>query len=277
MNQMRKSPTNRTTDTRRRRLVGWFELELASVYHTPVFEGIMLALVFISFLGVTLTAQFIVIPVTFRQQVGIIINSLEQAFTQSYITSIAFACQLSILLVPLLISRSIARGFEDGTLVTFLSYPVSRTFIIGLKICMPITMIGFCASVVSLCIDSVLILTGANVYDLLLITCAFFIYILLIAASTALVAVLSKSSTSTMLIGAGMWYLLFLLQPVYLDMPYALRGIMNPFQVVVEHFATPTLGPTSMDLLVAFAGALALILVLILLTLILFRQREMRS
>jgi ABC-type transport system involved in multi-copper enzyme maturation permease subunit len=277
MNQEQNSLTKQTEKTGRRRLLGWLELELASIYHTPFIEGTLLALVFISFLGVTLTAQFFVIPVTFQRPVRIIIDSLEQAFIQSYIASVAFACQLSILLVPLLIARSFARGFEDGTLVTYLSYPVSRSYIIGLKIFTPTTMIGLSVSIASLCVDMMLIPTGANVYNLLLITCAFFVYILLIASSVSLVAVLSRSSTSTMLIGAGIWYVLFLLQPLYADLPYALRGIINPFEAVVKYLTTPALGPTSTDLLLAFAGALILILVMIFLALILFKQREVRS
>jgi len=260
-----------------RRLMGWLELEISSIYQTPVLEGIVATLVFIGFFGATLTAQFFVILIGFHQPTINVVITLEHTFIRAYLTSITLASQLAILLVPLLISRSFARGFEDGTLVTYLSYPVSRSFIIGLKICIPVVITGFCITLVSLCADLILIPTGANVYNLLIITSAFWIYILLIATSVALIAVLSRSSTSTTFIGAGMWYMLFLLISMYADLPYALRGIINPVQIVVEYLATPALGPTDMDIAIAFTGSLVLIAAMIILILILFKSREVKS
>lgn len=261
----------------RRRFRGWLELELASIYQTPVIEGVVLTLVFIGFFGATLTAQYLVVPIGYHQPVANAVVALEQTFIQSYMASITLASQLAILLVPLLISRSLARGFEDGTLVTYLSYPVTRSFIIGLKVCIPIVITGFCVTIGSLCADLILIPTGANAGDLLMITSTFWIYIFLIATSVALIAILSRSSTSTTFIGAGMWYMLFLLGPMFTDVPYALRGIINPVQIVVEHLTTPVLGPTDMDLAIAFTGSLFLILAMIVLILTLFKRREVKS
>jgi ABC-type transport system involved in multi-copper enzyme maturation permease subunit len=277
MNRVQDNLEKLTRKLNRRRLSGWLELEFASVYQTPVIEGIVLTLVFIGFFGATLTAQYMVVPISIHQPVSSIIDLLEQAFLQSYVTSINLASQLAILLVPLLISRSLARGFEDGTLVTYLSYPVSRSFIIGLKIGLPLVIAGLCVPFISLCADLMLIPTGANIYDLLIITGAFLFYILLIATSTALVAILSRSSTSTTFIGAGMWYALLLLQPMYTMLPYAPRGIINPVQIVVEYLTTPVLGPTIMDLAIAFTGSLFLSLSMIVLILTLFKRREVRS
>jgi len=272
---------NRAGESRQRydfrRFRGWLGLEFASTYQTPVIEGVVLTLVFIGFLGATLTAQYLVIPIAFHQPVVNVIVALEQAFIQSYMASITLATQLTILLLPLLISRSLARGFEDGTLVTFLSYPVSRSFIMGLKVCMPVVITGLCVTVGSLCADLILIPTGGNVRDLLMITSAFWIYILLIATSVALVAILSRSSTSTTFIGAGMWYMLLLFGPFYAELPYALRGIINPVQIVVEHLTIPAFGPTGIDLAIAFAGSLFLILLMIVLILTLFKSREVKS
>jgi hypothetical protein len=257
-----------------RRLQGWAELEIGSNYATPVLEGLLSLLVFVSFFGVTSMVHNLAIPIGSDLPTSVVSESLQHASSLAYLQSITMSGQLMIFLLTMLISRTLARGFEEGLFTTYLSYPVSRSRLFTLKVGIPVMIVGLTTTLASIVANWLFFSSAGNIYTVLLITGAFWLQIVLIATSVALLALATKSVFSSTAIGIGIWYFLLFLMQSFNWIPIALRGITSPIMIVGQYLILSTLGPTTTDMTIAFVGGLMLTVILSILAYTTFRHAE---
>jgi len=257
-----------------RRFQGWVELEISSNYTTPVLEGLIALLVFLGFFGVTFMVHDLAIPIGSNLPPAFVSESLQHASSLAYLNSITISSQLMMFLLSMLITRTLARGFEEGLLTTYLSYPVSRSCLLILKVGIPVMIVGLTTTSVSIIANWLFFSSAGNIYTVLLITGALWLQIVLIATSVALIAIATKSVFTSTTIGVGVWYLLLFLVPSYEWIPLALRSILSPVMIVGKYLILPSLGPTITDLTISLVGGLMLFMILSILTYVTFKRTE---
>jgi ABC-type transport system involved in multi-copper enzyme maturation permease subunit len=257
-----------------RRFQGWVELEISSIYAAPVLEGLVALLVFVSFFGVTSMVHDLAIPIGTDLLPVSVSESLQYASSFAYLQSITMSGQLMMFLLSMLIARTLARGFEEGLLTTYLSYPVSRASLLTLKVGIPVMIVGLTTTLASIVANWLFFSSAGNIYTVLLITGAFWLQIVLIATSVALIAVATKSVFTSATIGIGVWFFLLTLIPIYEWIPIALKGIISPIMLVGQYLILPSLGPTTTDLAISFVGGLLLFVILSILTYATFKRSE---
>jgi ABC-type transport system involved in multi-copper enzyme maturation permease subunit len=136
-------------------------------------------------------------------------------------------------LVPLLIAYNVARGFEEGTFQTMLTYPIPRKRLLLFKTLIPIFVIGFTTSVA---LTLSVLLTMPRAYSFLalfILSKAFWAHIILMISVMTLISVYLKKTLPSALAGIGIWYGLSLLLSTP-DFPVAITSFINPIIVVIN-------------------------------------------
>ena len=199
---------------------------------------------------------------------------INEAAVSVYSSSAFGLASLVAFVVPTLVMFNIARGFEDGSLQTQLSYPIGRGRLLLTKMVGVLVLFGTITSV-SQFIAVGIISPGIPRFDhVFLILGAMWSFIFLVIASSTLIALLVKRALVGELIGVLFWLGIGVMR--LLPRRFTpLENLLNPLPPINDFFnfswATDVLFN---ELAMYVIGTIALSLSLLMICIIYFEQVE---
>ncbi len=177
-------------------------------------------------------------------------------------------------ILPILVMFSIARGFEDGSLQTRLSYPIGRSRLLLTKVVAALGLFGSLTSI-SMFLAVTIISPGTPRVDhVLLILGALWAFMLLVIASSTLIALLVKRQLVGVLIGVAFWLGIGVMG-VLPDIFTPLENLLNPMTPITYFFNTPWMTDVLFNELVVYViGTIALALSLLMICIVYFEKVE---
>lgn len=263
-----------------RTLLAIYSLESDLSYSFPYVEGIVVVFLFIAFTSVLSV---------FGEGPGVLIrpgpawNATQSvAFYEEYrntmaasaygVSALGFSYVLAFL-VPLLVAFTLAGRFEDGTLHTYLSYPISRSSLLLVKTSMMIIVVGLSTTVSAL---SVVLFFSRNVAvdaAIILLLAALWSYIVLLTCATTLVGVISKNAGATAIVGVLLWYFLTIIVAMPL-LPAIARDVLNPILAVTSSIGSGVPGLHIGEALIGIGGASLIGVLVLIASIIVFERSE---
>jgi len=176
--------------------------------------------------------------------------------------------------LPILVMFSIARGFEDGSLQTRLSYPIGRSRLLLTKVVAALGLFGSMTSVSMFLAVSIISPGTPRVDHVLLILGALWAFMLLVIASSTLIALLVKRQLVGVLIGVALWLGIGVMR-VLPDIFVPLENLLNPMTPIYEFFNFPWMTDILFsDLVIYVIGTIALALSLLMICIVYFEKVE---
>jgi ABC-type transport system involved in multi-copper enzyme maturation permease subunit len=259
------------------KLMAQFRIEMRMSYRFPVIEGLA-ALIFMT----TIWAA-----VRIWQEASISPDTLERfifaefGFSRIHLGTLMFGLtQLLPILIPVLVSFTAAKSFEDGYIQTLLTYPVERVTVLLVKmICVIVIPAGLITSYYLFAILFV-IPQSPLLGDVSIMFLGVWISIILFATLSMLVAVITKKVSATAIFGLAFGFV----TPILLSdpaVPNIIRVVMDPFGAAYRYIADRstymTLGTDMtplIDIQIGFGISLMISLVVLIFTLWLFTRSE---
>ncbi len=231
-----------------RNLRASLEYEFETNYRFPVLEGIVAIIIMVSVASaLDLAVRYVNIIQTWPSDpdyatanMGFLFSSVQAHSLQVFGLSAYRVTLFLAFLVPLLIAYNLARGFEEGTFQTLLTYPIPRMRLLLFKTLIPIGIIGLTTN---LAILLTVLLTVPGQYSgltLLALSLGFWAHVVLMVSVMTLISVFLKKTLPTALAGIGIWYgfSLVLATP---DFPQAITSFINPIIVIMKKGLTENL------------------------------------
>jgi ABC-type transport system involved in multi-copper enzyme maturation permease subunit len=189
------------------------------------------------------------------------------------VSALGFSYILAFL-VPLLTTFTLTGHFEDGTLPTYLSYPISRSSLLLVKASMLIIVLGLSTTVSALSV--VLFFSRGVPLDttIILLLAALWSYVVLLTCVTTLVGVLSKNAGATAIVGVLLWYVITMIVATPL-LPDIARGVLNPILAVAASVGSGAPGLHIGEALIGVGGASLIGLVALIVSVIVFERSEL--
>ena len=198
--------------------------------------------------------------------------NIETTSLQTAGASINGLIQVLIFLVPMLVAFSISKGFEDGTLRTFLSYPIGRTRILAIKAGFAIALVGVPVSLALLSTQLLLVPANTLSIDLLLLVLSFWLFILLIGSICTLLSVAFKRVSLASITGVGLGYAILVMTRSGLEGYESFFGVFNPIDITIRFvFGYDTV---AVDPAFSYVFNVLLSLIAFTLSIVLFRRAE---
>jgi ABC-type transport system involved in multi-copper enzyme maturation permease subunit len=256
------------------------KIELALGYRFPIIEGLIAVLVFISGLGV-LSVYFMSVGMNIMygpdynatQTVATYVDIYKEAKTFAFIASLQGCIGVLIILVPIFIAFTLAKPFEDGTLRTLLSYPIGRLMMLNTKIAVLTSLISMSSIFSGLVWIGLLIPGDWNIEELGLLIVAFLAFVLILNSVSVLIAIVSKKSSVTSVIGVLLWTMI-LTMSLSLSNPLIISDILNPVSLAMSFIMGEDNIPTMYETLTYIGGTILLSVCLILVTIKIFIESE---
>jgi len=255
-------------------------LELTLSYRFPAIEFLIAILVFSSGLGV-LSIGMTSIGMNLdpdpyynaTQTTEHYTEHMMQKKTLAYVYALATCTNVLFFLIPLFVAFTVARPFEDGTLKTILSYPVNRSTLMSVRTLLLLSLTIIPAIALSAVWTSTLIPSDLNIGYAMIASIATLVSILMMYAISQFVAIISKKSSATVIVGMIFWIVVTTLisSPLY---PITLVTTLNPVYAVFNFIIGGEYAPTINDLIVGISSALAIALCLLATSLKLFSKVE---
>ena len=244
------------------------KLEVNLSYRFPVIEGAAAIILFIC--GIATTSVFsrgpgMNIDPTFgyngSEAVVTYLSIIEGAATTAFATSLINCTNILIFLVPIFFGFILSRTFEDGTLRTFLSYPISRNMFLISKISLATIFFGALSVMAAYIWVTVLFPVAINTINILWLTLSFFLFIFIMSVTLTLIAVLSRNAAVTTVLGIFAWYATTIIVEIS-GTPIFVVGVLNPIKAVFG-FINGNIGPEAVGevafaLVAVFAASVAL-------------------
>ena len=176
--------------------------------------------------------------------------------------------------LPVLVMFSTARGFEDGSLQTRLSYPIGRSRLLLTKVVAALGLFGSLTSI-SMFLAVTIISPGTPRVDhVLLILGALWAFMLLVIASSTLIALLVKRQLVGVLIGVAFWLGIGVMGVLPDDFA-PLENLLNPMPLITAFFSSPwTTDVLFSELVIYVIGTIALALSLLMICIVYFEKVE---
>ena len=276
--ELREMGEHRENKEKLRAVIG---LQWANSYRFPIVEVILATFLFIGFASV-LASLFIYHPrlrITpgpswiATQWLDFYSQLVSEAATSAYAFSALNCVYVLVLVVPLLVVFSVARGFEDGSHQTMLSYPVRRSTLLLTKICSIVVLTGTSVTAALWVAVSLLSPGGSELHNLLLVTGSLWAFIFLVVSSTTLISVLSRRTMLAAFLGVGFWYGVMSLAFTP-NASLILGGVLNPVSVANELINGWGTEVVFADVVLCTVGAAAIALSLLMVSLTLFDTTE---
>ena len=176
--------------------------------------------------------------------------------------------------LPVLVMFSTARGFEDGSLQTRLSYPIRRSRLLLTKVFAALGL--FCTlTFMSMFLAVSIFSPGVPRFEhVLLILGALWAFMLLVITSSTLLALLVKRSLAGVLIGVSFWMGVGVMR--ILPEPFTpLENLLNPIPLINEFFNSSwTTDVLFSELVIYVIGTIALALSFLMICIVYFEQVE---
>lgn len=279
------------SENRRREWLDVTRLEAEHSYRFPLAEFLIVLFVYISFTAIYLV---LVSPNTIGAEPGPMWNGTIQvgymtAYQQSLGTFV-FSRALEqfwmtlLILVPLLVSYTTTKTFEDGSLRTLLSYPVRRSHLLLMRVLLPVLMLGSMTTVSALLALLILIPAPLDLGALLSLTSTYWLALLLLTCSVVFLSVLTRRMVITAIGGITLWFGLFSLgllpdthpivtwvsNPVRLMRQHLLWEETSPWRHSVGGSAAPPIG----DVFLMVSVVSLVIMVFLVVSIFVFRRME---
>ncbi len=256
-------------------------VEAALSYRIPLIEGLLAVVTFIA--AVSMSA-ILITSMKFSMDIGdplyngaVGVPLLEQVIGQCATASYALAQDISwaffIVLIPLFFAFTFARWFEDTTLRTILSYPVSRTTLLAVKIVMSVVVISLPALLVPLFLIIALLPAGASVNLLGLFFVSVVISVALISGTSMLISVILRSASAAAVAGILLWAILSYLVSLP-DLPTRLFMLCSPTKIVANYALGLYSGMAYSEVIMMLLGSCGLLLLLVLVGVMVLRRVE---
>jgi len=256
-------------------------VEAALSYRIPLIEGLLAVVTFIAAMSMS---AILITTMNFQMDIGDPLYNgtervrlLEQIIDQCATTSYALALDISwaffIVLIPLFFAFTFARWFEDTTLRTVLSYPVSRTALLAVKIVMSVAVISLPALLVPLFLIIALLPAGACVNLLGLFSISVVISIALISSTSMLISVILRSASATAVAGILLWAILSYLVSLP-DLPTRLLMLCSPTKIVANYALGLYSEMAYSEVILMLLGSCGLLVLLVLVGVMVFRRVE---
>lgn len=253
---------------RRGLLQAILELELDSVYRSPICEAIVAVILFVSLSGGISQGKTSVLmdigpemswntPEMINKYLGFL-----DRFVAAYAAVLTETLSIVVLLVPILIGMSVARAFEDGTLRTLLTYPIHRSSILSIKLGTALLLTAVPATLASLFAVYIYVPGTWSLIPLLLLTFGFWLLILLVSSIALLYCVLTRrflvGTAGGIITGYGI-----LTATAVSGFPQTLGYVLNPLVAVTEFLSGGILVPQSLCTAVGLTIAMSIALLIL--------------
>ena len=270
---------------------GWLELEGGISYRFPVVESVIVTTLFVTIIA-TLTGSLrfwglTIYPVDVDITQFIVISKTDIFDVYPILSIPSSLVFLLIFLVPMVVSYTTARGFENGTVKTLLSYPISRFQFLFLKITLGIVVLGTISTMSIMFASCITGQLTTQLSVLFAIIVGVWILIIFIVSVTTLFAIIIKNSIGASFLGSGIFFLA-LLSYVQIGMTlsqyshssYMIKGILNPLLLVNEYFIgiyfNPIISPSFQDVMVSIVSCLFISFLLFILAWKIFDYSEVK-
>ena len=225
-----------------RNIMAGFAFELEATYGYNLLEAIAAFILFVSIVLVK-SATYIRFRVSIpsdptwnaAEVYEHYIELLGEAAVSVYSTSALGLAYIVAFVLPILVMFSIARGFEDGSLQTQLSYPIRRSRLLLTKVVGGLGMFGLMTSMSMILAVSILSPGSPRVDHVLLIIGALWAFMLLVITSSTLVALLVKRQLVGVLIGVAFWIGIGVMR-LLPDIFTPLENLLNPLPPINDFF-----------------------------------------
>ncbi|MGY5875807.1 MAG: hypothetical protein RTU30_08685 [Candidatus Thorarchaeota archaeon] len=269
-------------------LRGWLGLEIGTTYRFPVVEGLIAVPLFI-ILAIVIPGHLIFRGFNINPEIatddlfGIFSETVEWIEIVPLLAIPQILAPTIILLVPMLVALTTARGFENGTTKTYLSYPLSRFQLLLLKTGLGVLMTGTLTTLTLLFARFITGTLSIQLDLLLAIIIGIWTLIIFVASVTTFFAVVSKNTIATVFLGVGTFFaaLMAYMQSSGPDhyLPDAVRGILNPLILLNEHFInfyTESPEISFGDVLISIVACLVISIIVFVLTWKIFDYSEVK-
>ncbi|MBS3795967.1 MAG: ABC transporter permease [Candidatus Thorarchaeota archaeon] len=215
------------------------ELEFKYTYHFPILESIVAIMLFMAATrGIAVGNASVWLELCLGSQWdGSRLIERYYAFleggTLAYAMALSSLISVFVLLIPALTAFSLARSFEDGTLQTLLSYPLSRSRILLTKVAMILLLTCIPAMVLALAAVYIYIPGGIQFLPFLALSVAFSVFVLVVTSVGILISLISKRTMPSA--AAGMLGWTGALAIVSMDIvPESIKRVINPVAIITE-------------------------------------------
>ncbi|MBS3795965.1 MAG: ABC transporter permease subunit [Candidatus Thorarchaeota archaeon] len=239
-----------------------WELEFNQFYSFPVVEGIVaifLAIAFASTIGIFGSHIGVYIePGATWNGTAVIESVSEYRWTitaSAYASSALGFGQILAFLIPLFLASTLAGRFEDGTLQTYLSYPIQRSTLLMVKVSGVIVVLGTVATFASFSMIFLFIPGSKDAFSILLVTSALWAFIMLLASGTTLISIATRNGAATAIIGIILWYAAQMIAGSQAT-PSTVRAVLNPISLASNYVAGGLVVPQITEVYVGIVGAM---------------------
>ncbi len=263
-----------------RTLLAVCSLETDLSFSYPYIEGVVVVFLFIAFssaLSAFGPGPYVYIkpgPAWNATQSIAIYEEYRNSLAASVygVSALGFSYVLAFL-VPLLTAFTLAGRFEDGTLHTYLSYPISRSSLLLVKASMMIVVLGLSTTVSALSV--VLFFSAGVVIDttIILLLAALWSYVILLTCITTLIGVVSKSAGATAIVGVLLWYVITLIIAMPL-LPDIAQTVLNPILAVAASVSSGVPELHIREALIGISGASLIGVIALIVSVIIFKRSE---
>ncbi len=257
-----------------------YELEINQSYSFPTVEAVVVVFLFIAFistLGVFGAGRYVLLrPGPEWNGTAAIESFVEyrQTMTASVygFSALSFSHVLTFV-VPLLVAFTLAGRFEDGTLHTYLSYPVDRITFLAVKVSGMIVLLGMSATFSSLSVIFIFVPGNREVFSILLLSAALWAFIMLLTSVTTLISIISKKAEVTAIMGIALWYVIALVI-VMPSIPDVIRNVLNPILLTNAFVSGGDMGLQAGEVFFGICGAVLIGVVALIASIITFEKAE---
>lgn len=257
------------------------ELETGYTYRFPTFEVILVLLVYVAFMSSLSFSSFYEIVVSRSPYYNgtNMLGHVDSLINETRTRILAFAfypyTHLLAMLIPLLVSLSVANCYEDKTLQTFLTYPVRRFTLLAVKASYAAVLPGAIAILSSICAAYFFIPEMESmIWEFTLLVVAMWIFIIFILSVSTLISILSRRITIAAVGGIAFWYSVQLLINLG-GLPQMYSQLLNPLGTTIS-FISATGSATMLftDLVFSLIGTLIIGVVILSVCFALFERAE---
>jgi ABC-type transport system involved in multi-copper enzyme maturation permease subunit len=256
------------------------EIEFSIAYRFPHIELLVAAIIVTSGIGVLSIGLFniglnlgSISNYNSTLTIELYSNFVGEIKTLAYIQGLAISANALILLVSLFVAFSFARNLEDGTLRTFLSYPIKRSTLVSIKLLLLLVFTSIPIIITTTIWVEVIFPAYSEIGYLVLAISSCVTSILLVSTISLFVAIISKRSSATVFVGTIYWIVLLLMANSSIT-PDILNAVFNPVQFVYGCLIRGELDTLVLELIGGFVGALVLSIVLFFVSLKMFSRME---
>ncbi|NHI84303.1 MAG: hypothetical protein EAX81_08395 [Candidatus Thorarchaeota archaeon] len=256
-------------------------IELALSYRIPLIESMAAIVAYTSCISVfmvifqTIGLNLVLSDTLYNgpENVGAYQQIISERATMSYALAQTSCWTFFTILVPLFFAFTLARAFEDGTLRTLMSYPISRTMLLTVKTLVFIIVISIPVILIPLLLIATYLPSEAIVNYLGLFIISTLLSVAQLSVTSILLSVLSKDAATTAVVGVLLWVGLSYLSSLP-TIPIHFLMLCSPIKMLSNYAVGLYPEMINWELLFLLLGSLAFVAALFIIGIRVFRRVE---